>query len=144
MENQSIPLIELEEYLVKIGRVKEGWADNYLRRRMKLMIAHLIKSSEHKLLPHPGVYALLGVDFMIDENLNIWLLEIVISPGLDPIGEKKTRIMTDVLEGTIEIEFALLYGKDIEDIMEEREFEFVIDRRDRKNPYQDLISSECL
>src|SRR5688572_5157593 len=74
-------------------------------------IAHITKMTMHKWSAKSGLFRLLGADFMIDEDLNVWFIEINSGPLLfrtrDDVWETTQRILKDI----IEIEFALLRSR---------------------------------
>jgi len=43
---------------------------------------HLVRMSSEYLLNHPGVFELFGVDFILDDEFNLWYLEINRSPAM--------------------------------------------------------------
>lgn len=45
-------------------------------------------------------FELLGFDFMIDDNLNVWLIEINENPCYDALTDKQEKFVTKLLEDT--------------------------------------------
>jgi tubulin monoglycylase TTLL3/8 len=70
---------------------------------MKNIIVWSIKSCEGHVIGKKGSAELVGYDFMIDENLNPWLIEINMSPSMDystPVTKKLVKL---VLQDTAKI-----------------------------------------
>ena len=76
-----LPWEDMNEKLLAQGSVDENWIST-LRADSMNFVYHLATMHRDKLLPHPGVFELIGLDFMLDDDLNLWLLEIVPWPGL--------------------------------------------------------------
>lgn len=111
-EFQMKSLDELGEYIYKEGKTKDPqWASNYLRREFKkafLSIAHMIKSD----LPQDSnYYEMLGVDFVIDEDLRVYIIEINASPMIVGTNKRKTQLMQSMLEGLFGITFAQQFSR---------------------------------
>ena len=66
----------LQKYLIETGQVTDpNWLDNYLRPQFKKAMIHLIRMSQHGFLKISSVFELFGVDFVMDEDLNLWFIE---------------------------------------------------------------------
>ena len=96
----------MNEQLMKQGSVDENWLDT-LKYDSKKFVYHLATMHRDKLLPPPGVFELIGLDFMLDDDLNLWLLEIVPWPGLlveDEL-EKARKVLAGVIGPVFLIEY---------------------------------------
>ena len=49
---------------------------------IKRTVSHIAHLSRDLLLPHPGVFDLMGADFLMDTDLNLWFIEATPSPGI--------------------------------------------------------------
>ena len=49
---------------------------------MKIALTHFIKMGSLSFVKEPGMFIIIGADFMLDENLNLWLIEVNSGPGL--------------------------------------------------------------
>lgn len=58
---------KFEQYLIKNNLVSETWLDDVFKPNMKSKMLHLSRMAYEKLLNHPRVYSLYGVDFMLDD-----------------------------------------------------------------------------
>ena len=131
--------------MVKEGKVQPGWLENYVRKVMKVKMLHLTRMVYEKMLRHPGVYELYGVDFMFDENLNLWFLEVNRSPAMQATTEEKGRIQSKMTKDLLRIEFALITGTDLDAIIADTGYEWIFDgRKEGLDRYQGLLSSDCV
>lgn len=67
--------------------------------------------SEGHFLKNSGVFELFGVDFLLDENLNLWFIECNASPQLMGTNEEKTNEMTTMLANMFEVQYAYLRSR---------------------------------
>ena len=97
------------------------------------------------MLPHPGVFEIFGLDYMLDEDLNIWYLETAPSPGMQANTPEKGAMQTKLVQDTLDIETAIMYGVDIDPIIAQSDFEWVFDdRKEGYEKYHDVIPEECV
>jgi len=105
-------LPELQEYLLEIGKINDtNWLDNHLRKQFQKAMIHVVRMSHKALLKHSGVFELFGMDFMLDDNLNIWFIECNAGPQMVPTGDVKIRLLSTVLTELFEIQFAYLRSR---------------------------------
>lgn len=72
---------KLNDYLYEKGKIKDKkWLDDYLRMQFKKAFIHLTMMSYPNILKKPNVFELYGLDFMLDEDLNLWFIECNPSP----------------------------------------------------------------
>ncbi|XP_071110412.1 uncharacterized protein [Haliotis cracherodii] len=62
--------------------VEQDWVYNTLTKQMQRIILHCFNSVKHKLQCKVGYFDLYGLDFMVDQEMKIWLIEININPCL--------------------------------------------------------------
>lgn len=67
--------------------------------------------SRSAFMKHPGVFELFGLDFLLDESLNLWFIECNASPQLVGTNEYKTVFLTTLLKDMFEIQFAYLRSR---------------------------------
>jgi len=66
----------LQDYLLEKGYTNDPeWLDNYLRPQFKKAMIHLIRMSQHGFVKISSVFELYGVDFILDDDLNLWFIE---------------------------------------------------------------------
>ena len=67
--------------------------------------------SKHAYWKHPSVYEMFGLDFILDENLQLWFLEANGSPQLIGTSDKKQKLMQETLVDLFEIQYAYLRSR---------------------------------
>lgn len=82
-----------------------------MRLQFQKAYVHLIRMSESSFLKHSGVFEMFGVDFLLDNELNLWFIECNASPQLIGTNEEKTELLTSMLEGMFEIQYAYLRSR---------------------------------
>jgi tubulin polyglutamylase TTLL5 len=80
----------------------------YIRNQIKDIIATVFAAFQSHIslakIPPDNAFALMGADFVIDNNLKVWLLEMQLGPQLLGDGHvKKTTVLQDVLLTTIDV-----------------------------------------
>jgi len=90
----------LEKYLLESGKVTDPkWLDNYLRPALQKAFIHLIRMTGSAFWKQSNVYELFGLDFMLDENMELWYIECNPNPLLDGVmTDMITRMLTDLME----------------------------------------------
>ena len=139
---------KVQAYLEEQGKVQPDWFENVVRPEFMRIQAHTMKIIDEwgLLMPHPGTFATMALDYVIDDNLNIYLIEVVDYPGWQPtykeINELEYRDYLDLLD----MQHALLIGNmDLfDEIVEKSEYRWVYDERRTTDPYFGLIEDECL
>jgi len=48
--------------------------------KMKSIIMHTVRASSERILRMPGIFEMMGIDFLLDEDLNLWLMEVTPNP----------------------------------------------------------------
>lgn len=74
----------------------------------------MMRFFSYKMLKHPGVFELFGVDYLFDTNLNLWVLEINRSPAIQGTSDDKRNLLLKMMHGIFDIEFALMVGADLD------------------------------
>jgi len=104
----------LHNYLMENGKVSDpNWIDNYLRPEFKKAMIHLIRMSQSAFVKLSSVYELFGVDFMLDEEMNLWFLECNSSPVMAGTSEEKEKFMIEMLKNHFEIVIGLLRSRTV-------------------------------
>ena len=60
----------------------------------------------HSIYKHSGVFEMFGLDFILDDDLNLWFIECNASPQLIGTNEEKTIFLTTMLRDLFEIQYA--------------------------------------
>lgn len=98
---------DLADYLLNTGKIKDPkWLDNYLRPSFYEAFIHIVRMSAHAFWNQSNVYELFGLDFMLDEDLNLWFIECNSSPQLIGTNEYKTKFLVKMLEDVFEIQYS--------------------------------------
>lgn len=105
----------LADDLENKGRIhgEEGKKEfiEHLRQKFKTAIAHILRFVQPAFESRSGNYRLMGFDFMLDEDMNLWFIEANNSPQMTQT-EAHRRYFTEILiRDAIEIEFALLRSR---------------------------------
>lgn len=95
---------KLQDYLLKHNLIKDkNWLDNYLRPTFMKAYAHLGRMGESHFFKDHRVYDFLGVDFIMDKDLNVYFIEANYIPSITPSSEEKEDFMVDMFTDMYEI-----------------------------------------
>jgi hypothetical protein len=98
----------LATYLYKAGKVKDpDWLNTYLRPTFYEAFIHTVRMSAHAFWNESNVYEMFGLDFMLDEELNLWFIECNSSPQLIGTNPYKTKFLVKMLKDLFEIQYGL-------------------------------------
>ena len=100
-------LEQFEEHLVEEGKVEKGWVRNYLQPTMRKAMLHLMRFTSHDFLKHPELFGYFGVDFLLDDDLHMWFLEIVDQPGLFSKTPEMERVTFETFSNLLDMQIAL-------------------------------------
>ena len=92
---------ELENYLDQVFG-NNPWK-NKIRPKIKDIIIYTLLSVEDRIINRHNSFELYGYDFMIDNNLNVWLIEVNSSPALDYSTEVTEKIVKSGLEDLVKV-----------------------------------------
>ena len=67
--------------------------------------------SHKSFLKHSGAFEMFGLDFLLDDKLNLWFIECNASPQLIGTSELKTQFLTNMLTDIFDIQFAYLRSR---------------------------------
>ena len=73
---------DLQLLLEEQGSVPAGWVDNTLTPQLQRIAQHVCSAAQAKFVRRRGQFELLGLDFMVDEDLTPWLIEVNSNPAL--------------------------------------------------------------
>jgi hypothetical protein len=99
---------KLESYLYETKKTDDkNWSDNYLRPAFHKAFIHAARLSGHAFWKQSNVYEMFGLDFMLDDELNLWFIECNASPQLIGTNELKTNFLVKMLKDLFEIQYGL-------------------------------------
>ncbi|CAL1540043.1 unnamed protein product [Lymnaea stagnalis] len=109
-EDTAWTMEKLNEYINQtIGKEKnmdKDWVFGGLTKQMQRITLHCFNSVKHKLQCKIGYFDLYGMDFMVDSDLKVWLIEINANPALwtncQALKEAIPRVVRDALYLAIE------------------------------------------
>ncbi|XP_067658882.1 uncharacterized protein [Haliotis asinina] len=83
--------------------IEQDWVYNTLTRQMQRIMLHCFNSVKHKLQCKVGYFDLYGLDFMVDQEMKIWLIEININPCLATNCSALKEVIPGMVEETIHL-----------------------------------------
>jgi len=111
-ELQSWTFDQLQDYLMETGKINDpNWLDNKLRPEFQKAMIHLVRMSQNNFAKSSLVYGLFGIDFMLDDDLNLWFIEANAKPGLTAKLHKKRLLIKKAFSDHFEIVFNLLKSR---------------------------------
>jgi len=135
-------LDELKEYLLEIGKITDSdWLDNYLRPEFKRAYIHILRATQKSFLKNSSLFGLMGMDFTMDDNLNIWFIEGNSRPkigGLN-IPKRKYDNAVKMMSDLFDIIFGLLRSRLKRVILMINKMSKIPKYRDRKLTRKDLV-----
>ena len=103
---------KLGKFLYDTGRVKDpNWLENYLRPEFKRAMIHLIRMSQATFSAKSSTYEIFGLDFMLDDNMDLWFIEANAQPLLDGWSDDTKRFFNKILYDSFEIVYGLLKSR---------------------------------
>lgn len=87
------------------------WLDTYLRPKFKEAIVHLALMSRKDTITHSGYNELFGVDFMIDSDFKIWVIEVNGGPAMVGTNQEKHDLIFKMIYDMLDISMALLRSR---------------------------------
>jgi len=103
---------QLEKYLLETGVVTDpNWLENYLRPEYKKAYIHLIRMASFGFARKSSLFEIYGLDFMLDENLNLWFIEANTEPLLDGWSTDSSRFFNQLIYDAFDITHALLKSR---------------------------------
>ena len=112
LQRQQWTFNQLETYLLKNKVIKDpNWLDNYLRPELKKAMVHLVKMAKDEFLKTSSAYEFMGVDFMLDEDLNLWFIEVNSGAGFSNYTPEIEKFILKMLQDHFKIVHSLLKSR---------------------------------
>jgi len=98
----------LGDYLYESGKVdSKNWVEEVLKPQFQEAFIHSVRMSAHAFWNQSNVYEMFGLDFMLDDELNLWFIECNSSPQLIGTNDHKTNFLIKMLTDLFEIQYGL-------------------------------------
>jgi tubulin monoglycylase TTLL3/8 len=111
-EFQMKTLEDLQEYLLETKKITDpNWLDNYLRPQFKRAFLSMAKMNEEHFYKSSDVFELFGADFVIDNDLNLYIIEVNASPMIIGTASRKTELLTNMMKGLFDIQYAYQFSR---------------------------------
>jgi len=78
---------------------------------MQKQMVYMSRMIKYALLPMSTMFEMFGVDFMMDEKLNLYVIEANTSPMMEATTEEREKIILKMLNDMMEIIFKLLRSR---------------------------------
>lgn len=91
---------QFHDEMMRTGKIKDpNWLDNYLRPEFQKAFIHSAKMVHPHLYRSSNLYEMFGVDFVIDENFKLYVIEVNASPMIIGTSHEKTKLMKKMTKG---------------------------------------------
>ncbi|CAG9323338.1 unnamed protein product [Blepharisma stoltei] len=145
MKDRNINFSKFEEIMKNERKVPDNWINDSFRYSIKRTMLHMVRMNLDKLLSHPRVFEFFGLDFMLDDDLNAWFIELNLSPQIGTTSKEKNKIYMKIIQDILDIEYAILYKADLDEVINKTAFQWVYDgRKTGLDRYHGLLTEECL
>ncbi|KAK6177665.1 hypothetical protein SNE40_015721 [Patella caerulea] len=91
----------INEKVAPEKNLEPNFVYNYLTKQMQRVMLHCFNSVKHKLQTKMGYFDLYGLDFMIDTDMKVWMIEINVNPSLSTNCEALREVIPSVVEESI-------------------------------------------
>lgn len=105
-------LKSFEKYMLDNKLVdEEDWLNKVLKPGLFRAYIHLVKMVEHKLAKNPNLFEVYGVDIIMDEKHELYVIEVNASPMQVGTSAEKTKLMKNMNRGIVSITLAYLRSR---------------------------------
>jgi len=100
---------DLQDYLLSEGQINDpNWLENYLRPAFKKALVHIVRATSYTFWKQSNIHELHGLDFMLDEDLQLWFIECNPNPLLTGV---KPELIEKMLLDMFEIQYAYYHSR---------------------------------
>ena len=103
IEGNMWSAMEFEDYLKNTVPQEDNLYQEKIKPSMKKIVYSSLLSAQKHMETNKNAFELFGYDFMIDEQYNVWLIEINCSPAMDYSTKITERLVKMVLEDTAKV-----------------------------------------
>lgn len=101
-------LEDFQDYLLEKQIVSDpNYLDNTLRPEFKKVMIHLLRMAQSGFFQKSSVYEVFGLDFVMDENMNLWFIEANSMPLVNGFSKGSTVLLNKMLVDTFDIVMGL-------------------------------------
>jgi len=109
---QTWTVQRLHSYLLTVNMTNDtNWLDNYLRPELKKAMIHITRAVSGLWSRRSGYYELMGLDFTLDDQLNLWFIEGNTKPAMIGYTRDRVVILSEMLADMHDIIFGLLRSR---------------------------------
>lgn len=94
-----------KEHLEEVMASGNHWEEKIVPQ-MKDIVRHTTMAAQGDMRARKNSFALYGYDFMIDEGLGVWLLEVNASPTMEPSTDITLRMCREVQEDIVKVQLS--------------------------------------
>lgn len=106
-QGQTRSYEQLQEYLLKAGYIDNtDWVDTYLRPSFRKALAHLARAVHPKLAKNPNLFEMFGIDFVLDQNLKLWFIEVNRSPQILSVTKYRTELQVRMFQDLFDLMYS--------------------------------------
>lgn len=103
---------QFSDHLYETGVVSDpDWLGNHLRKEFMKVKIHLIRMSQKDYFKVSSVFEIYGLDYVMDENLNLWFIEVNTMPLMDGFTEHTKELFQQMYINTFDIVSALMKSR---------------------------------
>ncbi|XP_060074417.1 tubulin glycylase 3A-like [Ylistrum balloti] len=93
----------VNQHIQPKSNIELDWVYNTLTKQMQKIMIHCFNSVKHKLQTRMGYFDLFGLDFMVDQDMKVWLIEVNVNPALHCNCSALKEVIPAVVEETLHI-----------------------------------------
>ena len=87
----------VNEHYAESKGIEKDWVFKTMTKQIQRIIVHIFSAVKHKLASKVGYFELYGLDFMVDDNMKLYLIEVNTNPAL----ACNCAALTEVIPGVV-------------------------------------------